>query len=546
MPKSVDEIKTELKDKLGDKVEELELKWPNHIGYKLLNPRDIVEAAKAYKKAGFSQALLITAIDWPKENEIELVYKFNRMDSPIMGWIRTRISREDAKIPSIVNVFKSAFPHELEQYDLMGVKFEGNPDLRRIFLPHDWNLGFPLRKDFKIDPDNDYPWWERAMDYFNPYKEVIEGDEDDVYYISVGPQHPALHGTWRVFLKVKGDTILEAWPDFGFVHRGLEKLAEGLTYEQFVVLSDRICYASSMTWNLTQALAIEDLLGIEPPDRAQWLRMILAEMQRIVSHLTWLGASLGDIGTFHAMFVWAIRDREPFLDLFETISGARLTYSFIRIGGVGIFKHAQDIPQGWIEKLKDTIKYMKNKIKEYIDMTLNNDTFYMRMRNVGIIGGKAAIEAGATGPVLRGAGIPYDVRKIAPYLHYDEVDFEVPTGKKGDVYDRWMVRLREIQESIRIIEQAIELMPKTGPLRVKVPPAKLRGRGEGMARTEDPRGEAIIYVVGNGTNKPYRMRIRSPTYVNLMLTHYALRNQRFADIATILGSFDPCMAEVDR
>lgn len=297
---------------------------------------------------------------------------------------------------------------------------------------------------------------------------------------------------------------------------------------------------------MTYSLAAEDLLGVEVPERALWFRVILVEMQRIVSHLLWLAALMADLGTFHSMFLYPIREREKFLDLFEKASGARLTYSYIRIGGVGIFKHAEDIPESWFNDLRNVLTDFKHKVKEYLDMTEASESFHIRTENVGVLRGKAAIEAGATGPVLRAAGIKYDVRKIDPYLVYDQLDFEVPVGKRGDVYDRWWVRINEMLQSVRIIEQAIEEMPKQGPLRTKVPPAKMRGSGEGVGRTEDPRGEAIIYIVGNGRNTPYRIHIRSPTYINLSLLHFLLRRAKFADIAAIIGSLDPCMAEVDR
>ena len=530
---------------LGNDVEPVELKWPNYVGFRLLTPRRITDVVKELKKLGYAQVTLITGIDKPQEGVIELVYKFNRMDSLVMAWIYTQIPRDDPKIPSITPICKSANPHELEVYDLMGVIFEGHPDLRHVFLPWDWDLGSPLRKDWDPSLAKEYPWWERTREFYDPFV-IPETEADDIYYLSIGPQHPAVHGSFRLILKLRGDTILEAWPDFGWVHRGIEKLAESKNYEQNIVYTDRLCYGSAITWNLTYVLAIEDLLGIEVPERAQWFRVILAEIQRIISHLLWLAAFSGDIGTYHSMFLYPLREREKFLDLLEKACGSRLTYSYIRIGGVGIFKHAEDIPETWFEETKETIKDFRKRLEEYMDITYANETFWMRTKGVGILKGKAAVEAGATGPVLRGAGIKYDIRKVAPYLVYDQVDFEIPTGKNGDAFDRWWVRINEMIQSTHIIEQIIDEMPKQGPLRTKVPLPKLRGKGEGFSRTEDPRGEASIYVVGDGSDKPYRLHIRSPTYANLSLLHYILRHAKLADIAVIIGSLDPCMAEVDR
>lgn len=543
--KIIEETNQEITSNLGADVEKKELKWPNHVGFRLINPNKITDVIKILKKLGYAQPVLITGVDKPEENAIELVYKFNRIDSPVMAWIYTSVPRDNPRLPSITPLWKAAFPHELEVYDLMGVIFDGIPDLRHVFLPWDWDLGFPLRKDWDPNLAKKYPWWEQVSNYYDAFA-IPEEEVDDIYYVSIGPQHPAVHGSFRVILKLRGDTILEAWPDFGWIHRGIEKLAENKTYEQILIYTDRLCYASSLTWNLTYVLAVEDLLNVEVPERAQWFRVILVEIQRIISHLLWLAALSGDLGTFHSMFLYPLREREKFLDLLEKASGARLTYSYIKIGGVGIFKHAEDVPETWFNELKDVLRDFRGKIREYLDMTASNETFHIRTKGIGILKGRAAIEAGATGPVLRAAGIKYDVRKVAPYLVYDQIGFEIPVGKNGDVYDRWWVRINEIIQSTHIIEQVIDEMPKQGPLRTKIPPAKLRGTGEGFGRTEDPRGEAVIYIVGNGTNKPYRIHIRSPTYINLSLLHFILRKAKLADIAAIVGSLDPCMAEVDR
>ena len=543
---AINEWAQEIKNSFGDAVEILDMKWKNHLGIRVIEPNKVTDVAGKLKGLGFSQNLLITAIDWINDNKIEVVYHFNKMDSDAMAWIRTNIPRENPEIPSIWRIFRSAVIHEIETYDLMGVVFKGHPDLRRMFLPPDWNLPPPQRKDFDPKMARAYDWRSKVYNAYNPYQEVISKESDTIYYLSIGPQHPAMHGCWRVLLKCEGDTILEAWPEFGFVHRGIEKLAEYRTYEQISIFTDRFDYIASLAWNLTYAMAVEDLLGIEVPEVARWLRVALAEIQRIISHLTWLAAACADIGTFHSMFLYTIREREKMFDLLEMLCGARLTYTLTRIGGVGIFKHAETIPDGWFNKVLEVMKDFQKRMREYEEIVFSNETFYVRTRGIGIIKGKAAIEAGATGPVLRAAGIKYDVRKIAPYMVYDEIDFEIPTGTNGDVFDRWYVRFREMQESARIVEQVIEQMPKTGPLRVKVPPSKFKVSGEGFARTENPRGEAMIYIIGTGDDKPYRMRVRSPTLCNLFLTHYLLRGARIADLPAIIGSLDPSMGEVDR
>ncbi|MGQ4891180.1 MAG: NADH-quinone oxidoreductase subunit C [Candidatus Njordarchaeia archaeon] len=545
-----EEILDSIKKKFGNAIETTdEMKWPKHLGIKILDHSIHVDLFKHLKKLGFAQPTLITGIDWPDRNAIELVYHINRMDSPIVAWVRTDLDRENPRIPSITPFWKAADPHERETYEMLGVYFEGHPDLRHMLLPHDWNLKPPLRKDFKIPMDpygEDYPWREQISKFYNPYKEDIELEEDTMYYLHIGPQHPAQHGLYRTILKMDGDTILEAWPDFGYIHRGIEKLAEMKDYEQIVVLTDRICYVAALSWNLVYSMAVEDLIGLEIPEFASWMRVILAELQRIVSHLIWLSAMSGDLGTFHSMFLYPMREREKFLDLLDELTGARLLYSYIRPGGMGIRYKLDKVPEGWFDKLRERLKEFNKYFDEYMDMTISNETFLIRTKGIAPIKGMAAIEAGATGPVLRAAGIEYDIRKVDKYLHYGEVDFKIPTGKNGDVFDRWWVRVQEIKESMYIIEQALDLMPKSGELRAKITPPMWRKKGEGFARVEDPRGEAIIYIVGSGTPSPYRLRIRSPTMMNLFLIHYIARGARLADYPAITGSLDSCIPEVDR
>jgi len=544
-----EDILDAVKDKYAEKVEILELKWPRHVGFKIADFSIYVDFFKYLKKLGFAQPILVTGIDWPDKNIIELVYHINRMDSPIVAWVKAELDRDNPKVPSITPFWRAANWFERETYEMLGITFEGHPDLRNFLLPHDWNLGPPLRKDFKIPMDPygpDYPWREQIATYYNPYKEDIKVERDTVYYLHMGPQHPAQHGLYRVILKMDGDTILEAWPDFGYIHRGIEKLAEIKDYEKIIVLTDRICYVAALSWNLVYSMAVEDLTGIEVPEYAVWMRTLLAELQRVVSHLIWLSAFSGDIGTFHSMFLYPMREREKFLDLLDELTGARLLYSYIRPGGMGVKYHSDSIPEGWFNKLRERIKDFWKYFEEYRDLTLSNETFHLRTHNVGKIKGMAAIEAGATGPVLRAAGIEYDVRKVDKYLKYGEVDFKIPVGKEGDAYDRWWVRVREIEEAIHIIEQILDLMPKSGELRTKVTPAMYRKKGEGFARVEDPRGEAVIYIVGTGGQAPYRLRIRSPTLANFQLIHYITRGARLADYPVITGSLDSCIPEIDR
>ena len=545
-----EDIISSIRDKFGNKIEIAdEMKWPRHVGFKIVDHNIYVDFFKYLKKLGFAQPALITGIDWPDKNIIELVYHVNRMDSPILAWVRAELDRDNPVAPSITPFWKAANFFERETYEMLGVKFEGHPDLRNLLLPHDWNLAPPLRKDFKIPMDpygEDYPWREQVSELYNPYREDIELEKDTEYFLHMGPQHPAQHGLYRVLLKMDGDTIVEGWPDFGYIHRGIEKLAEIKDYEKIIVLTDRVCYVAALSWNLVYSMAVEDLAGIEVPEYAQWMRVLLAELQRIASHLIWLSAMSGDLGTFHSMFLYPMREREKILDLFDELTGGRLLYSYIRPGGMGIRYHVDRVPDGWFEKVKNVLKDLKQHMQEYMDMTLSNESFHIRTKGVGAIKGMAAIEAGATGPVLRAAGIEYDIRKVDKYLYYGDLDFKIPTGKNGDVYDRWWVRVQEIWEAMHIVEQVLDMMPKQGQLRTRPTMKHYRAKGEGFARTEDPRGESMVYIVGEGKPQPYRLRIRSPTLANFQLIHYLVRGARLADYPAIMGSLDSCVPEIDR
>ncbi len=503
--------------------------------------RDVVTYAKDI--LGFSQVIYISTVDYPDEKRFEMNYFFNKIGSRVKLWLKTDLDRDSPEIDSITPIWLGANWYEREMYDLFGVNFVGHPDLRRIYLPPDWK-GHPLRKDYV--QEEDYPWRERVTEYFNPYATEnyggypLERKSDTEMVIHVGPQHPVLHGCWRLIIKVDGDTITDAIPDVGYIHRGIEKIAEGKRYEQIIPITDRLCYGSSLTWDLVYTMTVEKLMNIEAPPRAVYIRTIMSEIQRITSHLLWLAAFAGDIGTYHSIMLYALREREKFLDILEAVTGARLTYNFARIGGV-----IDDIKPSVVQKIKDTLKDFRKRLHEYMDMLDSAELFHMRTRGVGVLKGQQAIEVGATGPCLRGAGIEYDVRKNDPYLLYEEVDFKIPVYKDGDVYSRYAVRRDEMIESMHIIEQLIDKMPD-GPYRIKVPPRAMRPTGEAFFHMEDPRGESAVFIVGKGTDKPYRVSFRSPAFTNISTLPYMMRGSRIADMAAIIGSIDLCMGEADK
>jgi len=382
--------------------------------------------------------------------------------------------------------------------------------------------------------------------------------------LNMGPQHPATHGVLRVVLELEGEKIIKATPDLGYLHRGVEKLCEGLTYQQIIPHTDRLDYICSMTNNFAYVRAVEKLLGITVPIRAEYVRTIIAEMQRIVGHLFWLGTQALDIGAM-TIFFWTFREREVLLDLFEMLCGARLTLNYYRVGGVD-----GDLTPEIITRLRKFLKDFPSKIDEYDALLLNNRIWMARTQNVAVITASDAINFGLTGPPLRGSGVYYDVRKAEPYAAYDKVEWEVPLGKNGDTYDRYRVRMQEMKQSARIIEQCLDQLPE-GPVLADVPqvvpPPKERvmvdmqalihhfmiftegfkpPKGEVYCATEAPKGELGFYIVSDGGPKPYRMKIRSPSFVHLGAFDHMARGYMIADIITIFGTYDIVMGECDR
>jgi len=538
-PISPNDVFNAIKNKFSNIIKESEIVDDKHLIQFKIDGKHIVSFATFLKdEMHFIYPLHITAVDYPEDNELEMVYHFVKVNMPYLVRVKFRVPRDNPSVDSIAKVWPAANWFERETYDMFGVKFRGHPDLRRILLPQDW-VGHPLRKDYKMDED--YHWEKQVKEYYNPYEEkgwlgVPVSDTEMI--IQIGPQHPTLHGTWKLVIKVDGDTIVDAWPDIGFIHRGIEKLAEQKRYEQILPMTDRLCYATSMEGNVLYIQLIEKLMGIEVPLRAQYIRTIALELQRITSHLLWLGAYMGDLGTFHAMFLYPLREREYLLDLFEMLTGARLTYTYPRLGGV-----KADIPDGWLEKVKKTLDHIEKHLPEYHDMTISNEAFVMRTKGVGVLPKEVAAKVGARGPVLRASGIKHDTRKTEPYLIYGDLDFEIPTCKDGDCFCRYLVRVEEIMQSINIVRQAIEKIP-SGEYRAKARAKAVEG--EASARIEASRGEYLMYVVGRKKIQPYRLAIESPAYMNISTVPYMLRGARYADLAAIVGSIDVCMAEVDR
>jgi len=359
--------------------------------------------------------------------------------------------------------------------------------------------------------------------------------------LNMGPQHPSTHGVLRVVLTLDGEVITRAAPDVGYLHRGVEKLSEYRTYPQLIVLTDRLDYLSAMTNNWVYCLAVEKLLGAQIPARAEYLRIIVGELNRLASHLVFFGTYGIDIGAF-TPFLYAFgRERERILDLFEEICGARLTYNYIRIGGV-----MADAPEGWVDRCRDFVTYMKPKFKEYDDLLTYNPIFMDRTKGIGVLSKEKAIAYGVSGPNLRASGWDYDMRRDLPYGVYKDFTFQVPLGQQGDCFDRFLVRRLEMEQSLGIVEQALDKLPQ-GETMGKVPKVNLRPpAGEAYAQIEAPRGWLGIYLVSDNTDKPYRMHIRPPSFINLQTLQEILIGSKVADTIAILGSIDIVLGEVDR
>ncbi len=382
--------------------------------------------------------------------------------------------------------------------------------------------------------------------------------------LSMGPQHPSTHGVLRLILELDGETVVRCTPEIGYLHTGIEKTAEGKTYSQVITLTDRIDYLCPMTNNLCYVLAVEKLLGLEPPPRAQWLRVLLNELTRLNSHLVWLGTHAMDCGAF-SVFLYCFREREELLRIFEMVSGQRMMTSYFRVGGVAL-----EAPLGFFERIRKFISYFPGRIDEYEALLTENRIWTGRTRGVGFISAEDAIAMGVTGPSLRASGVNWDLRHSNPYSGYEQFQFDVPVRTEGDVYARYLVRVAEMRESVKIVRQALDGMPE-GPVRADAPHVVLPDRekmktemealiyhfklvtegfrvppGEVYQAVESPRGEMAYYVVSDGTSRPARVYVRAPSYANLQAMPKMAEGRLIADVVAVIGSIDIVLGEIDR
>jgi NADH-quinone oxidoreductase subunit D len=393
---------------------------------------------------------------------------------------------------------------------------------------------------------------------------VVEPGQDRTMILNMGPQHPSTHGVLRVLLEIDGETVVRLMPDIGYLHTGIEKTCEAKFYQQVVPLTDRIDYLCPMTNNLCYVLAVEKLLGLEIPPKAQWLRVLLNEMTRINSHLVWLGTHAMDIGAM-TVFLYCFREREEILKMFEMVSGQRMMTSYFRVGGVAL-----EPPLGFFDRVRDFAGYFPEKVDEYENLLTGNPIWLMRTKGVGRLTAEDAIALGATGPTLRGSGVDIDLRRDMPYSSYEKFQFKVPLAQEGDVFARYMCRVQELRESIGIVRQALDGMPE-GPVKADAPGVVLPDRekmktqmesliyhfkiitegfavpaGEVYQAVESPRGEMGYYIVSDGTAKPYRVHMRSACFANLQTLAKMCEGRLLADVVAAIGSIDIVLGEIDR
>ncbi|WP_408906061.1 NADH-quinone oxidoreductase subunit C/D [Nguyenibacter vanlangensis] len=483
------------------------------------------------------------------------------------------LSQGAPSAPSIADLWPNANWYEREVWDLFGIAFDGHPFLRRILTPPTWT-GHPLRKDHyaratEMPPyslTEEHEMAEQQALRFDPgaWGMARHADNTDFMFLNLGPNHPSVHGVFRIVLQLAGERIVDAVPDIGFHHRGAEKMAERQTWHGFIPYTDRVDYLGGVMNNFPYVMAVERLAGIDVPPRAQMMRVMLAELFRIASHLVFYGTMSQDVGQLSPVF-YMFSDRERVFEIIEAICGFRMHPAFFRIGGV-----AMDLPRGWDGLIRDFLAYLPPRLDEYEKLVMRNPIFRARTVGVGAYDVAEAVSWGVTGPGLRACGLEWDLRRQAPYACYDQLEFDIPTASNGDCYDRVRVHIEEIRQSLRIIRQCVDQMP-AGPYKsdhpLTTPPARARTMhdietlihhflnvswgpvippGEAQASVEATKGLNAYHLLSDGGTMSYRTRIRTPSFAHLQMIPLISRGAMIADLIAIIGSIDFVMADVDR
>jgi NADH-quinone oxidoreductase subunit C/D len=555
---------------------------PNFAGF-IVEKANLVEVATAIRdEFGFDLLTAVTAVDYLPDNKMEVVYHAYKTTGGPGLVFRVQVPRVDPiEVPSLIDVYPGADLQEREAWDLFGIKFTGHPDLRRILMWEGYE-GHPLRKDWQE------PFFEEEVKPFksrwpegkhihaeekNPFKDNLKFPQDfdpekwipeneemlyeslkrytvkseggmntDRIVVNMGPQHPSTHGVFRAALTLDGETIVGLKPVVGYLHRNHDKIGERNTFLQNMPYTDRLDYFNSMSNNLAYAITVEKLMNIPVAERADYIRVIMAELSRIQNHLVFIGMLLNDLGAMYTPALYAFEERELILDIFEAVSGARMMCNYLRFGGV-----VRDIPPYVLQKIKDLVfDRLAAKTDEMERFLSENEVLVSRLKGVRVVDAETAIKYSVTGPVLRAAGVPYDLRRADPYSVYDRFDFDVATRPNGDMMDNYLIRIDEIRQSLRILEQAVKQIPE-GPINSQKPQYQVRvPAGEAYGRIESPKGELAFYVVSNGKPNPWRYHVRPASFVNITCLEQMCIGTKIADFVALLGMLDIVMGELDR
>jgi NADH-quinone oxidoreductase subunit C/D len=555
---------------------------PGYQGW-IVNADKLIEVATAIRdEFGYDLLSSVTGVDYLAEGKMEVVYHaFKTTGGPAFVF-KAQTPRENSVLPSLVEIWKGAELQEREVWDLLGIKFSNHPDLRRILMWEGFE-GHPLRKDWKEPfyeeevkpfksrwPDGKHTIAEAKNPFrdnvqfpvgFDPEKYTFEDPEQALYtslrkyqsedkdgiktdhiLVNMGPQHPSTHGVFRAVVMLDGEDIVSLKPVMGYLHRNHEKIGERNTFLQNMPYTDRLDYFNSMSNNFGYALAVEKLMGIQVAERADYIRVIMAELTRIQNHLIWAGMMLNDLGAMYTPALYAFEERELILDIFEATAGSRMMCNYFRFGGV-----ARDMTEDALRKTRELVfDRLPGKVDEMDRLLTDNEVLVSRLKGMGYLSAEDAIRTSMTGPMLRASGVPYDIRRADPYSIYDRFDFNVVSRTEGDMYARYLIRIDEMRESLKILGQALKQIP-AGPILNGKPQYQVKVQtGEAYGRVEAPKGELGYYVVSNGKPNPYRYHVRAPSFINLTSLEMMCVGEKIADFVAILGAVDIVLGELDR
>ena len=487
--------------------------------------------------------------------------------------VKVALAEDRLSLPSITDIWPAANWYEREVWDMFGIVFDGHPHLRRLLMPESW-VGHPLRKEhparatemgpYQLTSDKEQSEQEALRFRPEEFGMSKERDGSDFLFLNLGPQHPGTHGVLRIALQLDGEEIVDAIPQIGFHHRGAEKMGERQSWHSYIPYTDRVDYLGGVMNNLAYLTTVEKMAGIKVPPRAQVIRVMMSELFRIISHLVWYGTFAQDLGQMSPVF-FTFNDRERAFGIVEAVTGARMHPSWFRIGGV-----TADLPKGWERMFRDFIDYLPARLIEYDRTVMRNRIFKSRTQGIGTFNVDEAIEWGVTGPNLRACGFEWDFRKQQPYCGYEQFEFDIPTAQHGDCYDRAAVRIEEMRQSLRIIEQCVKNMPE-GPYKsdhhLTTPPLKehtmhdietlithflnvswgpVMPAGEALGAVEAAKGNNGYYLVSDGSTVSYRTRIRTPSFAHVQTLPLLSRGLMIPDLVVILGSLDFVLADIDR